>query len=143
MPDCDECWRWSVDCAVCCTQITHSLPRWTIPAVLIANSFSLLFYNVAGMFVTEVRFPEPDHHLNALVLWLRYKVLHKSIILGHQVHRSLTELDALVHSKLLELLDVCHAHTQQMCAVYLSAKLPFDCVSCFLYTAQCAICTRP
>jgi hypothetical protein len=34
-------------------QITHSLPRWSIPAVLAANSGSLLLYNVAGMFVTD------------------------------------------------------------------------------------------
>ena len=34
-------------------QIGHSEPRWTIPVVLIANSMSLLLYNVAGMFVTE------------------------------------------------------------------------------------------
>lgn len=34
-------------------QIGHSEPRWTIPVVLIANSLSLLLYNVAGMFVTE------------------------------------------------------------------------------------------
>ncbi|CAL5221472.1 g3669 [Coccomyxa viridis] len=33
--------------------IGHSEPRWTIPVVLIANSMSLLLYNVAGMFVTE------------------------------------------------------------------------------------------
>ena len=34
-------------------QITHSLPPWAIPAVLAANSISLLLYNVAGMFVTD------------------------------------------------------------------------------------------
>ena len=34
-------------------QITHSLPPWAIPAVLVANSLSLLLYNVAGMFVTD------------------------------------------------------------------------------------------
>ena len=34
-------------------QIGHSEPRWSIPLVLIANSLSLLLYNVAGMFVTE------------------------------------------------------------------------------------------
>ena len=34
-------------------QIMHSLPGWAIPSVLAANSFSLLLYNVAGMFVTE------------------------------------------------------------------------------------------
>lgn len=34
-------------------QIGHSEPRWTIPSILIANSLSLLLYNVAGMFVTE------------------------------------------------------------------------------------------
>ncbi len=34
-------------------QITHSLPPWAIPAVLAANSLSLLLYNVAGMFVTD------------------------------------------------------------------------------------------
>lgn len=34
-------------------QIGHSEPRWTIPLVLVANSLSLLLYNVAGMFVTE------------------------------------------------------------------------------------------
>ncbi|CAL8468753.1 g8293 [Coccomyxa elongata] len=33
--------------------ITHSIPFWAIPAVLVANSLSLLLYNVAGMFVTE------------------------------------------------------------------------------------------
>ena len=36
-----------------CAQITHSLPWWSIPAVLAANSLSLLLYNVAGMFVTD------------------------------------------------------------------------------------------
>ena len=34
-------------------QITHSLPPWAIPAVLAANSLSLLLYNVAGNFVTD------------------------------------------------------------------------------------------
>ena len=34
-------------------QVTHSLPWWSIPAVLAANSISLLLYNVAGMFVTD------------------------------------------------------------------------------------------
>ena len=34
-------------------QIGHSEPRWSIPLVLVANSLSLLLYNVAGMFVTE------------------------------------------------------------------------------------------
>ncbi|EIE22282.1 hypothetical protein COCSUDRAFT_42626 [Coccomyxa subellipsoidea C-169] len=33
--------------------IAHSIPFWAIPAVLVANSLSLLLYNVAGMFVTE------------------------------------------------------------------------------------------
>ncbi|CAK0780911.1 hypothetical protein CVIRNUC_005219 [Coccomyxa viridis] len=33
--------------------IGHSEPRWSIPLVLVANSLSLLLYNVAGMFVTE------------------------------------------------------------------------------------------
>ena len=33
--------------------LTHSLPRWAIPAVLGANSLTLLGYNVAGMFVTS------------------------------------------------------------------------------------------
>jgi hypothetical protein len=29
-------------------QIIHSIPPWAIPAVLIANSISLLLYNVSG-----------------------------------------------------------------------------------------------
>jgi hypothetical protein len=33
--------------------LTHSLPRWAIPAILAANSLTLLGYNVAGMFVTS------------------------------------------------------------------------------------------
>ncbi|KAK9843952.1 hypothetical protein WJX81_000335 [Elliptochloris bilobata] len=33
--------------------LTHSIPRWAIPAVLAANSLTLLGYNVAGMFVTS------------------------------------------------------------------------------------------
>lgn len=37
--------------SVCFAQITHSIPFWAIPAVLLANSLSLLLYNVAGMAV--------------------------------------------------------------------------------------------
>ena len=33
--------------------LTHSAPGWAIPAVLAANSLTLLGYNVAGMFVTS------------------------------------------------------------------------------------------
>ena len=33
--------------------LTHSVPGWAIPAVLGANSLTLLGYNVAGMFVTS------------------------------------------------------------------------------------------
>jgi hypothetical protein len=32
----------------CGAQITHSIPRWAIPAVLVANSMALLLYNVSG-----------------------------------------------------------------------------------------------